>query len=71
MNHTTRIAIVNRLKKLEEWKRVADYALEMAEESLNRDIGCDCGTDEPGTCALCLVQNALKTMPKGTCGIQP
>jgi hypothetical protein len=70
MNPTTRIAIVNRLKKLEEWKRIAECALESADETMDREnIGCDCGTDEPGTCAVCLVQNAIKTMPKSTCGI--
>jgi len=69
VNPHTKIAIVNRLKKLEAWKRVAECALYAAEETLNREIGCDCGTDEPGTCALCLVHAAIKTSPTGTCGV--
>ena len=24
------------------------------------DYGCDCGTDEPGTCLCCLCENALR-----------
>jgi hypothetical protein len=67
VNPHTRIAIVNRLKKLEAWKRSTEVALEMAEEHLSEE-GCDCGTDEPGTCALCLVQHAIKTAPVGTHG---
>lgn len=69
MNHQTRIAIVNRLKKLEEWKRVAECALEAADEIFDQEhIGCDCGTDEPSTCAVCLVQNALSTAPRKSHG---
>lgn len=33
-------------------------ALESAKEWLD-ELGCDCGTDEPGTCAWCLVTAAL------------
>ena len=38
--------LVEILRHAEEW---------MAEE------GCDCGVDEPGTCALCEVREALST----------
>ncbi len=34
-------------------------ALIPAEEWMAED-GCDCGTDEPGTCALCLTSKALR-----------
>ena len=33
-------------------------ALESADEWLT-ELGCDCGTDEPGTCAFCVVRAAL------------
>ena len=36
-------------------------ALQSAVEWMKED-GCDCGTDEPGTCALCLCQNALSSL---------
>lgn len=69
MNKTTRTAIVNRLKKLEEWQRIAECALESADETMDRErIGCDCGTDEPGTCAACLVQHAISTAPRNSHG---
>ncbi len=32
-----------------------DHALERM-----REEGCDCGTDEPGTCALCGAERTLK-----------
>jgi len=64
MNPHTRTAIVNRLKKLEEWKRVAECALDSAEEALDAEC-CDCGTDDP-PCELCLVQDALKTIPRNS-----
>lgn len=34
-------------------------ALEHAVEWMDED-GCDCGTDEPGTCGLCHANRALK-----------
>ena len=35
-------------------------ALRNAEEWMSEE-GCDCGVDEPGTCALCEVREALST----------
>ena len=35
-----------------------EEALARAEKWMSED-GCDCGTDEPGTCALCLARAAL------------
>lgn len=34
-------------------------ALQAAQEWMEQD-GCDCGTDEPGSCALCLTKEALR-----------
>ena len=34
-------------------------ALKIAADRLAED-GCDCGTDEPGTCALCVVEATLE-----------
>jgi len=33
-------------------------ALRQAKDWLD-EVGCDCGTDEPGTCAMCLVDAAI------------
>ena len=41
------------------WRVVV--ALRAAEEWMSED-GCDCGTDEPGTCALCLVRAAIGSL---------
>jgi len=41
-------------ERVEELESALEHAIEwLAEE------GCDCGTDEPGTCALCEAQAAL------------
>ncbi len=37
--------------------------LEIAKDRLYGD-GCDCGTDEPGSCALCMIEAALKGTDK-------
>ena len=55
------------LEGKEHSARVAELeaALIAAKEWLD-ELGCDCGTDEPGTCALCLVDAALaKAVPRG------
>ena len=52
-----------RIEKLEVQVEVYRKALESAEEWMAED-GCDCGTDEPGTCGLCLVRALLTSKPE-------
>lgn len=63
MDRITRNLIVNRLKALQAWARAAENALDNAEQVLVIH-GCDCGDANDPPCALCLVQHALKTIPK-------
>lgn len=44
-------------------KRLVE-ALRSADAWMTPD-GCDCGTDEPGTCALCMTRALLAEMEKG------
>ena len=49
------------VKQMEDLLYLCQLALESAECAL-ADIGCDCGTDEPRSCANCLVAETLKKL---------
>jgi len=51
------------LNNVTEMYGEAHRVLEVVKETLDTEIGCDCGTDEPGSCALCQVKEALKPTP--------
>lgn len=63
MDRITRNHIVDRLKRLQTWARATENALDNAEQVLVIQ-GCNCGDANDLPCALCLVQHALKTIPK-------